>query len=80
VLIALVLQRVMRARLREHPVDNVASPERALSILRRIQTHRIVLPGIKAITGVSTLDAEQTALLASLGVKKPTSSNRYANL
>jgi hypothetical protein len=78
--IALVLQRVMRARLRERPMDNVASPERALSIMRRVQTHRIVLAGKKAITGISTLDAEQTALLASLGVKKPTSSDRYANL
>jgi hypothetical protein len=77
---ALVLQRVMRARLRERPVDNVASPERALSILRRVQTHRIVLAGKKAITGISTLDVEQTAVLASLGVKKPNSSDRYANL
>jgi transposase len=77
---ALVLQRVMRARLRERPVHNVTSPERALSILHRVQTHRIVLAGKKAITGISTLDAEQTALLASLGIKKPTSSDRYANL
>jgi transposase len=77
---ALVLQRVMRARLRERPVDKVASPERALSILRRVQTHRIVLAGKKAITGISTLDAEQTAVLASLWVKKPNSSDRYANL
>ncbi len=35
-----------------------------------------MLPGKKAITGISTLDTEQTALLASLGIKKPTSSNR----
>jgi len=77
---ALVMHRVMRARLREHPVDNVASPERALSILRRVQTHRIVLAAKKAITGISTLDAEQTALLTSLGIKKPTSSDRYTNL
>ena len=58
----------------------MTSPERALSILHRVQTHRIVLAGKKAITGISTLDAEQTALLASLGIKKPTSSDRYANL
>jgi transposase len=77
---ALVLHRVMRARLRERPVHNVTSPERALSILHRVQTHRIVLAGKKAITGISTLDAEQTALLASLRIKKPTSSDRYANL
>jgi Transposase DDE domain len=77
---ALVLHRVMRARLRERPVHNVTSPERALSILHRVQTHRIVLAGKKAITGISTLDAEQTALLASLRIKKPSSSDRYANL
>ena len=51
-----------------------------LSILHRVQTHRIVLSGKKAITGISTLDAEQTAPLASLGIKKSTSSDRYANL
>jgi hypothetical protein len=56
--IALVLHRLMRARMRDRPVDNVASPERALSILRRVQTHRIVLAGKKALTGISTLDAE----------------------
>jgi hypothetical protein len=57
-----------------------ADYQRALSILHRVQTHRIVLAGRKAVTGISTLAAEQTALLASLGIKKLTSSDRYANL
>jgi len=78
--IALVLQRVMRARLREMPVQNVVSPERALSILRRIQTHRIVFADERVVTGISTLDAEQLAILKSLRVKKPTSSDSYVNL
>jgi transposase len=37
--IALVIQRVMRAKLKANPVKDVVSPDRALSILRRIQTH-----------------------------------------
>ena len=78
--IALVLQRVMRDRLRKQPVEQVGSPERALSILRRVQTHRIQFEGQKPLTGISTLDTEQTAILASLNVKKPTSSDRYVNL
>ena len=78
--IALVMQRVMRDRLRKQPVEQVGSPERALSILRRVQTHRIQFEGQKPLTGISTLDTEQTAILASLNVKKPTSSDRYVNL
>ena len=78
--IALVLQRVMRARLRAHPVEDVVSPERALSILRRIQTHRAVLPGNKPVTGISTIDAQQLAILKSLRVAKPAARQVYANL
>lgn len=78
--IALLLQRVMRARLRERPVPDVASPERALSILRRIQTHRVVLPGNKPITGISTIDAEQLSILRSLRVPKPAAINPFVNL
>jgi transposase len=78
--IALVLQRLIRARLRETPVDQVVSPERALSALSRIQTHRITLNDQRSLTGISTLDAEQTAILASLRVKKPTSADQYVNL
>lgn len=78
--IALVLQRVMRARLREQPVPDVASPERALSILRRIQTHRVVLTGERPITGISTIDAQQLAILRSLRIAKPAATEAYTNL
>ncbi|MHA3902179.1 IS1634 family transposase [Castellaniella sp. WN] len=78
--IALVLQRVIRMRLREQPVADVVSPERALSILRRIQTHRVVLPGGKSITGISTIDAEQAAILKSLQVGKLTATEAFVNL
>ena len=50
--IALVLQRVMRLRLRAHPVTGIGSPERALWSLRRLQTHRVTLPGQKPVVGL----------------------------
>ena len=78
--IALVIQRVMRTRLKSHPVDDVISPERALWSLRRIQTHRVVLDGSKTIAGISSISQEQAEILESLGVKKPTYKDRYINL
>jgi transposase len=78
--IALVIQRVMRARLKAHPVNDVISPERALWSLRRIQTHRVILDGSKTIAGISSISQEQADILESLGVKKPTYKDRYINL
>jgi len=78
--IALVLQRVMRIRLRAQPVADVISPERALSILRRIQTHRVVLPGKAPNTGISNIDTEQLAILKSLQVAKPAPTGAHINL
>jgi transposase len=79
--IALVLQRVMRARLRQNPIKEVQSPERALSILRRVQTHRVTPAASKTpITGVSHLDEEQLAILNVFQVTKPTIAHQYANL
>ena len=67
---ALILYRVMRARL--HASDTALSPERALSQLRRIQHHRVTLDATQSISGVSTISAEQTGILAALKRKKPT--------
>ena len=67
---ALILYRVMRTRLQASATS--LSPERALSNLRRIQHHRVTLNGAKTITGVSTISAEQTDILAALTIKKPT--------
>ncbi|NCZ75703.1 MAG: IS1634 family transposase [Betaproteobacteria bacterium] len=78
--VALILQRLIRTRLRAQPVENVVSPERALGQLRRIQTHRVVMPNQRTLTGISSIDAEQAAIFNSLGVKKPTANERYANL
>ena len=78
--IALVLARVMRARLHQKPVPEVGSPERALSMLRRIQTHKVTFDGQAPVTGLSAIDAEQAAVLTSLKVKKPTTDVEYVNL
>jgi len=78
--IALVLARVMRERLYQNPVPDVCSPERALSVLRRIQTHKVTFDGQAPVTGISAIDVEQTAVLSSLKVKKPTPDVEYVNL
>jgi hypothetical protein len=71
----------MRARLRQNPIKEVQSPERALSILRRVQTHRVTPSTSKTpITGVSHLDDEQLAILNVFQVTKPTIAHQYANL
>ncbi|OXR47965.1 hypothetical protein PuT2_15150 [Pusillimonas sp. T2] len=78
--IALMLARVMRARLRETPVPDVGSPDRALWLLRRIQTHQVAFEGHEPVKGLSTIDSEQAAILSSLHVKKPTADIQYLNL
>lgn len=71
--IALIIHRVMRQRLRA--ANTKLSPERALEQLRRIQRHRITL-NRKPHTGVSTMTQDQTAILTSLNVSKPTESKQ----
>lgn len=65
---ALILYRVMRQRLRASQTG--LSPERALYQLRRVQHHRIELNN-KPMTGISSMNHEHKAILASLKVKKP---------
>jgi transposase len=67
---ALILYRVMRAKLRVGPTK--LSPEKALDKLRRIQHQKIVLNKTQPITGLSTITQEHTAILAALEIKKPT--------
>lgn len=78
--IALVLARVMRARLHQNPVPEVQSPQRALSVLRRIQTHKVCFDGQAPVTGLSAIDTEQAAVMASLKVGKPAADVAYVNL
>ncbi|MDN0077338.1 IS1634 family transposase, partial [Crenobacter sp. SG2303] len=67
---ALVLYRVMRQRLAAS--ESSLSPERALSLLRRIQHHRVTLNNTQPISGISSISQEQTSILSALQVKKPT--------
>lgn len=65
---ALILHRVMRMRL--VAANAGTSPERALACLRRIQYHRIQLDA-NPVSGVSTIQDEQSEILRALNVKKP---------
>lgn len=74
---ALILYRVMRQRLQQ--ADSGLSPERALSQLRRVQHHRIEI-GQTPHTGISTITPKQAAILATLGIEKPTESRQLSLL
>lgn len=67
---ALILYRIMRTRLRAS--ETALSPEHALAKLRRIQHHRVTLNGTQPVTGISSINKEQTDILAALAIKKPT--------
>ena len=67
---ALILYRVMRAKLRE--AENRLSPEKALAKLRRIQHQKIILNKTQPVTGLSTITQEHASILATLNIKKPT--------
>lgn len=75
---ALILHRVMRSRLRE--VNAGLTPERALEQLRRIQHHRIRLNGAEPVTGVSSINDQQSEVLNALRVKKPDVSQQLTLL
>ena len=68
--IALILYRVMRARLRDGGTK--LSPERALEKLRRIQHQRITINNTEPVAGLTTITQEHTNILAALSLKKPT--------
>ena len=78
--VALVMHRVMRERLRQHPVETIASPERALSLLRQVQTHRVVMGDGAVAKGISKITDQQLAILNSLKVPKPTPKAKYVDL
>ena len=76
--LALVLHRVMRMRL--HASSTGLSPERALERLRRIQYHRIRLNDSEPLSGVSSIDAQQRAVLRALEVRQPAASKQLSLL
>ena len=67
--IALILYRVMRSRLRA--ADTGLSPERALQQLQRIQHHRVRLNDAEPISGVSSINQQQSEVFSALHVRKP---------
>lgn len=68
--IALILYRVMRARLKLAGAQ--LSPERALEQLRAIQRHRVRINGAASIDGISSIDANQALLFQALKLPRPT--------
>jgi hypothetical protein len=69
ILMALILHRVMRMRLRA--ANTGVTPERALQSLKRIQHHRVSINGAPPLCGVSCMTTEQNSVLAALKVKQP---------
>ena len=68
--LALVIQRVMRYRLKKTSFP--MSPEELLYRLRAVQHHRVRLSTGKQLAGVTTIRPEQQELFDAIGVEKPT--------
>ena len=60
-LLALIVYRVMRQRLMLAKSD--LSPERALATLRKIQRHRVRINKAAPVSGISTINGAQLAVL-----------------
>jgi transposase len=75
---ALIVYRVMRQRLQR--ADSALSPERALEKLRRIQRHSVSIDNAPAMSGISTLGAEQAKVLAALNLSKPINDQQMSLL
>lgn len=75
--IALILHRVLRQRLRN--AKSELSPERTLTLLRRVQHHRAKL-GNQTLAGVSSMTPEQADLFTTIGVSKPTQTDQVTLL
>ena len=68
--IALIMFRIMRTRL--HGSKTRLSPGSALAALSRIQRHDAMINNTHPVTGLSTINKEQTEILSALRLKKPT--------
>jgi transposase len=75
---ALILYRVMRQRLKAagHP----ASPETALTQLRRIQRQSVSLNQGVPITGVSNINRQQAELFSAMKLRKPVADTQLSLL
>ncbi len=72
---ALILYRIMRTRLKM--AKSTLSPERALAQLKTIHRHQVKVND-KPLSGVSTLTKEQTELLGTLTLRKPTKKEQLS--
>lgn len=77
-MLALILYRVMRQRLRLSGSD--MSPESALADLRRIQHHRVSINNAAPIEGISSIAQGQADVLAALRIKKPVQAPHTAQM
>lgn len=68
--IALILYRVMRARLRA--ANTKLSPGTALAALSRIQRHRVTINDSQPVTGLSPINQNQSDILQALSINAPT--------
>ncbi len=73
--IALILFRLMRTRL--HAAKTRLSPGSALASLSRIQRHCVTINDAQPVTGLSTINEEQTEIFSALTVKIPTLKTLY---
>lgn len=67
--IALLMQRVMRQRLKAK--GSQYSPQHALRLLQRIQQHHVRLNG-QATSGISAIERDQLKLFSELEIARPT--------
>lgn len=65
---ALILHRVMRMRLKR--AQHSGSPQTALQLLRRVQRQTVRINDAQPVTGISSINEQQRAIMAALGLKK----------
>lgn len=75
---ALIIYRIMRQRLKLAASD--LSPERALDKLRKIQRHSVSINASAPISGISSINDQQTAVFAALKLKKPSQDTQLSLL
>jgi transposase len=76
--VALIVYRVMRQRLKL--AKSELTPEKALAQLRRIQRHSVTVNAGAPISGISTINAQQSNLFTALKLKKPSQDTQLTLL
>ena len=76
--VALIVYRVMRQRLKL--AKSELTPEKALAQLRRIQRHSVTINAGAPISGISTINAQQSNVFAALKLKKPSQDTQLTLL